>query len=109
MHMRLTFRETEVLAAMASGMANAAIADSLFISRKAVEKHVNSIFSKLLLTGGDGGQHPRVQAVLFYVTHLQPGEKSAEAATASRCTPRRSGVRRPSRPARACKRVAAWA
>jgi Bacterial regulatory proteins, luxR family len=108
-HTRLTFRETEVLAAMASGMANTAIADSLFISRKAVEKHVNSIFSKLLLTGGDGGQHPRVQAVLFYLTHLQPGAKAGAAADAPRCTPRRSSFRRPSRPARACKRAAAWA
>jgi hypothetical protein len=94
---------------MASGMANMAIAESLFISRKAVEKHVNSIFSKLLLTGGDGGQHPRVQAVLFYLTHLQPGESGAATTSAPRCTPRRSSVRRPSRPARACKRAAAWA
>ena len=68
----LTPRETEVLAEMASGKTNAAIATVLFISRKAVEKHVNSIFSKLLLPGRDE-HHPRVQAVLVYLTHTQSG------------------------------------
>ena len=67
---RLTPRETEVLAAMAAGKTNAAIAEVLFISRKAVEKHVNSIFSKFLLSG-DQSLNPRVQAVLIYLVHLQ--------------------------------------
>jgi DNA-binding NarL/FixJ family response regulator len=62
----LTRRETEVLAAMAAGKTNAAIAEHLVISRKAVEKHVNSIFSKLLLSTRDE-LHPRVQAVLIYL------------------------------------------
>jgi hypothetical protein len=94
---------------MASGMGNMAIGEALFISRKAVEKHVNSIFSKLLLTGGDGGRHPRVQAVLFYLTHLQPEARAGTATNGPRCSPRRTGTRRPTRPARACKRAAAWA
>jgi DNA-binding CsgD family transcriptional regulator len=68
---RLTPRETEVLAAMAAGKTNAAIADVLCISRKAVEKHVNSIFSKLLLSG-DQARHPRVQAVLIYLVRRPP-------------------------------------
>jgi DNA-binding NarL/FixJ family response regulator len=63
---RLTPRETEVLGAMAEGKTNAAIADSLVLSRKAVEKHINSIFSKLGLAG-DEDAHPRVQAVLLYL------------------------------------------
>jgi DNA-binding CsgD family transcriptional regulator len=75
----LTPRETEVLAEMATGKTNAAIARVLFISRKAVEKHVNSIFSKLLLAGLDDG-HPRVQAVLIYLAHLQPGIDAPPAA-----------------------------
>jgi DNA-binding NarL/FixJ family response regulator len=63
---RLTPREREVLAAMAQGRTNAAIAESLVVSQRAVEKHINSIFSKLDLTG-DQHHHPRVQAVLLYL------------------------------------------
>jgi DNA-binding NarL/FixJ family response regulator len=51
---------------MAEGKTNAAIADALVLSRKAVEKHINSIFSKLGLAG-DEDAHPRVQAVLLYL------------------------------------------
>jgi DNA-binding CsgD family transcriptional regulator len=69
---RLTPRETEVLAEMAVGRTNAAIGEVLFISRKAVEKHVNSIFSKFLLSS-DRGLHPRVHAVLIYLVHRQSG------------------------------------
>ena len=69
----LTSREMEVLAAMASGKTNTAIAGELFISRKAVEKHVNSIFSKLLLPSAEH-EHPRVRAVLMYLGHAQAGE-----------------------------------
>jgi DNA-binding NarL/FixJ family response regulator len=63
---RLTPREAEVLAAMAEGQTNAAIAASLFISQKAVEKHINSVFAKLGLSG-DQQSHPRVRAVLMYL------------------------------------------
>jgi DNA-binding NarL/FixJ family response regulator len=44
---RLTPREREVLALMAEGRSNAAIAAALFVSEKAVAKHTNSIFTKL--------------------------------------------------------------
>jgi len=64
---RLTPREREVLAAMAEGRTNAAIAEGLVVSQRAVEKHINSIFSKLDLTGGQQ-HHPRVQAVLMYLS-----------------------------------------
>lgn len=63
---RLTPREREVLAAMAQGRNNAAIAETLVVSQRAVEKHINSIFSKLDLTG-EQQLHPRVQAVLLYL------------------------------------------
>jgi DNA-binding NarL/FixJ family response regulator len=63
---RLTPRERDVLAAIARGRTNAAIAATLVLSQKAVEKHINSIFSKLGLTG-DQSSHPRVRAVLMYL------------------------------------------
>lgn len=63
---RLTPREREVLAAMAQGRNNAAIAETLVVSQRAVEKHINSIFAKLGLTG-EQQLHPRVQAVLLYL------------------------------------------
>ena len=63
---RLTPREREVLAAMAEGRTNTAIAEELVVSQRADEKHINSIFSKLDLTGGQH-HHPRVQAVLMYL------------------------------------------
>jgi DNA-binding NarL/FixJ family response regulator len=44
---RLTPREREVLALMAEGRSNAAIAAAMFVSEKAVAKHTNSIFTKL--------------------------------------------------------------
>jgi DNA-binding NarL/FixJ family response regulator len=44
---RLTPRETEVMAEIATGKSNAAIAETLFLSQRAVEKHINSIFTKL--------------------------------------------------------------
>lgn len=47
---RLTPRETEILQEMATGKSNAAIAATLVLSERAVEKHTNSIFSKLGLS-----------------------------------------------------------
>lgn len=61
---RLTEREGEVLAAMATGASNAAIGERLFISPRSVEKHISSIFSKLGLEPRDE-THRRVQAVLI--------------------------------------------
>ena len=62
----LTPREREVLALMAEGWSNQAIADKLVITLRSTEKHVSSIFSKLGLPA-TGAQHRRVLAVLRYL------------------------------------------
>jgi DNA-binding NarL/FixJ family response regulator len=69
---RLTSRETETLAQMAQGKNNAAIAASLFLSERAVEKHTNAIFSKLGLTEEEDVNR-RVKAVLMYLGGQPPG------------------------------------
>ncbi|MFF5207843.1 response regulator [Streptosporangium sp. NPDC000396] len=63
---RLTAREREVLEHMAQGLTNASIAETLFISQSAVEKHVNSVFDKLRLTHVTGYSR-RVLAVLRFL------------------------------------------
>jgi DNA-binding NarL/FixJ family response regulator len=63
----LTTREREVLAEMATGASNTTIGERLFITVRAVERHINSIFAKLGLTE-DGDVHRRVQAVLLYLS-----------------------------------------
>jgi DNA-binding NarL/FixJ family response regulator len=62
----LTARERDVLALMAEGRSNAAIAQTLVISAGTVEKHVASIFAKLRLTASDDANR-RVLAVLRYL------------------------------------------
>ncbi len=62
----LTPREREVLALMAEGRSNSAIAAQLFVSDKAVEKHTSSIFTKLDLAPAPE-DHRRVMAVLRYL------------------------------------------
>jgi DNA-binding NarL/FixJ family response regulator len=62
----LTTRERDVLALMAEGRSNAAIAGILVVSEKSVEKHVGNIFSKLGLPPSDA-DHRRVLAVLRYL------------------------------------------
>ncbi len=62
----LTPREREVLALMAEGRSNRAIAGTLFVTDGAVEKHVKSIFGKLGLPQTDA-DHRRVLAVLTYL------------------------------------------
>ncbi|WP_306764984.1 response regulator transcription factor [Solirubrobacter soli] len=62
----LTPREREVLDGMASGRSNRGIADAMFVSERAVERHVTSIFSKLELPANDAS-HRRVLAVLAHV------------------------------------------
>jgi DNA-binding NarL/FixJ family response regulator len=62
----LTPREREVLRAMASGRTNAGIAETLFLSESAVEKHVNGIFAKLGLSA-EHQVHRRVAAVLAFL------------------------------------------
>jgi DNA-binding CsgD family transcriptional regulator len=89
---RLTPRETDVLAAMAEGRTNAAIAETLFLSRRAIEKHINSIFSKLALTG-DEERHPRVHAVLIYLTQTAGPEVQPSAVVSDVSTGRLGGPR----------------
>jgi DNA-binding NarL/FixJ family response regulator len=62
----LTAREREVLALMAEGRTNGAIAAELFVSERAVERHVTGIFGKLDLPAGEQ-DHRRVLAVLAYL------------------------------------------
>ena len=62
----LTPRELEVLAEIATGKNNAAIAETLVLSGRAVEKHINSIFSKLGLAE-EPAMHRRVAAVLLFL------------------------------------------
>ena len=62
----LTHRERDVLALMAEGRSNSAIAAILVVSERAVEKHVSNIFSKLGLAPSDA-DHRRVLAVLRYL------------------------------------------
>jgi DNA-binding NarL/FixJ family response regulator len=62
----LTLREGEVLAEIAQGKNNAAIAESLVLTERAVEKHIHSIFSKLDLSY-QKEVHKRVKAVLLYL------------------------------------------
>jgi DNA-binding NarL/FixJ family response regulator len=65
----LTPRETEVLALMAEGLGNHAIAKRLRLSRSTVEKHASAIFRKLRLDVEDAGDNARVRAVLSYLRH----------------------------------------
>jgi DNA-binding NarL/FixJ family response regulator len=63
---KLTPRERDVLAAMAEGKSNMGIAEALFVTEAAVEKHVTGIFQKLGL-GPKLTEHRRVLAVLAFV------------------------------------------
>jgi DNA-binding NarL/FixJ family response regulator len=63
---RLTPREREVLALLAEGRSNAAVAEGLVLSERAVEKHINSIFAKLDLPEARDA-HRRVKAVLLFL------------------------------------------
>ena len=62
----LTPREREVLEEMAQGRNNAGIAAALFLSERAVEKHINALFSKLGLSE-EPDTHRRVKAVLLFL------------------------------------------
>jgi DNA-binding NarL/FixJ family response regulator len=62
----LTARERELLALMAEGHSNTAIAQRLVLSASAVEKHIGNVFAKLGLPPDDT-QHRRVMAVLAYL------------------------------------------
>ena len=68
----LTPREREVLDQIAQGKNNAAVASSLYLSERAVEKHINSLFAKLGL-GEEPDVHRRVKAVLLYLADRGEG------------------------------------
>ena len=63
----LTARELEILREIATGKSNAAIAATVFLSERAIEKHTNSIFSKLGITA-EPDTNRRVKAVLLYLS-----------------------------------------
>ena len=63
----LTARERAILGEIAQGKSNAAIAATLQLSKRAVEKHINSLFSKLGLSG-EPDVHRRVKAVLLHLS-----------------------------------------
>jgi DNA-binding NarL/FixJ family response regulator len=66
----LTPREQEVLAELAQGKSNAAIANSLFLTKRGVEKHINSIFFKLNLSEAEDVSK-RVKAALMFLDEDQ--------------------------------------
>jgi DNA-binding NarL/FixJ family response regulator len=76
----LTSREREVLSEIAEGKSNTAIADSLFLTKRAVEKHINSIFLKFNL-GIDADVSRRVKATLLFLAAVEtePGDRSSHA------------------------------
>jgi len=70
----LTEREREILGQIAQGKSNAAIARSLFLTKRAVEKHVNSIFSKLALPGPETVSR-RVKATLMFLAESESRQR----------------------------------
>ena len=68
---QLTERERQVLEHMAQGKNNAAIARSLFLTERAIEKHINSLFHKLGLSE-EPDVHRRVMAVLAFLREAGP-------------------------------------
>ena len=73
---QLTPRERELLAEIAAGKSNAAIADSLVLTKRAVEKHINSIFSKLGLPETEDVSR-RVKATLIFLAEGSDDEREA--------------------------------
>jgi DNA-binding NarL/FixJ family response regulator len=69
----LSEREVSVLRLMAEGRANGGIAGQLFVTPKAVEKHIANIFTKLGLPSDAAEHHRRVLAVLTYLRSQQDG------------------------------------
>ncbi|MFI7586193.1 response regulator [Spongisporangium articulatum] len=63
----LTTREREVLDQIAQGKSNAAVAEALFLTERAVEKHINALFAKLGLVA-EPDINRRVKAVLLYLS-----------------------------------------
>jgi DNA-binding NarL/FixJ family response regulator len=70
----MTPRELDVLAAVAEGKSNAAVAEELVLSKRAIEKHINAIFLKLGLTYSEDAAQisKRVKAALIFLTESEP-------------------------------------
>jgi DNA-binding NarL/FixJ family response regulator len=68
----LTPRELEILSEIAQGKTNQAIAEQLFLTKRAVEKHINAIFLKLGLSSAEDFSR-RVKAALIYLAHQGDG------------------------------------
>ncbi len=69
----LTPRELQILGEMARGRSNAAVAEELVLTKRAVEKHVNAIFAKLGLRAEDGAVDRRVRAALLFLADGSTG------------------------------------
>jgi len=74
---RLTPREREVLSELAQGKSNSAIAESLVLTKRAVEKHINSIFLKLDLAFAEDVSK-RVKAALLFLAETGAPEPRAQ-------------------------------
>jgi DNA-binding NarL/FixJ family response regulator len=68
----LTPRERQVLAEIAEGKNNSAIAGALFLTKRAVEKYINSIFLKLGLATADDTSK-RLKATLMFLAEVDEG------------------------------------
>jgi DNA-binding NarL/FixJ family response regulator len=66
---QLTAREAHVLALMAEGLGNTAIARTMAVSLSTVEKHATAVFRKFAYESTDPGENARVRAVLTYLRH----------------------------------------
>jgi DNA-binding NarL/FixJ family response regulator len=84
---RLTPRERQVLREIASGSSNRAVALTLVLSPRAVEKHINAIFAKLGLVGDPNVDH-RVKAALLFLSD----QHGSNQPTGSASTPMTQGV-----------------
>ena len=82
---QLTARELEVLCLLSQGYSNSAIADSLYIDIRTVEKHINNMYYKLRGMADLIHMHPRVSAARLYL------EITGELSAASCATPVNSG------------------
>jgi DNA-binding NarL/FixJ family response regulator len=74
---QLTAREREVLTEIAQGKSNTAIAESLYLTKRAVEKHINAIFLKLgLADAQDVSKRVKAALILLSETGLKPYESA---------------------------------
>jgi DNA-binding NarL/FixJ family response regulator len=74
---RLTDRESTVLALIAEGKSNQAIAQTLYVTEGSVEKHITSVFQKLDLEPDESGNR-RVLAALVHIAHSGDAPQTGE-------------------------------